>query len=308
MFVPFLSLMGIVCVFSIGAAQEIPRRIHSPVTGVVFHQRDSVDVGTEYVPEWYSMFTNIPKNWVRFGRTVFTGEKVPMMVGMTLLTSALVATDDETWRLSDRWYRGSPSVAKLSDLFQYMGDGTPQFGLAAGFAAYGFVAKDNRALRTGSQTVEAILSCGIVIQVLKHATGRESPFVATVPGGRWDLLPNQIEYHRHVPRYDAYPSGHVATALATVTVVAENYPEWWWVRPIGYTIVAAIGVSMGNTGIHWYSDYPLGLALGYTFGMLAAHPEAMGGIPGENPPGVVKVSFLPVVTGDAAGVGVLLSF
>ena len=30
---------------------------------------------------------------------------------------------------------------------------------------------------------------------------------------------------------------------------------------------------MVNIGIHWYSDYPLGLALGYTFGMIAAHPE-----------------------------------
>jgi membrane-associated phospholipid phosphatase len=254
------------------------------------------------------MFTNIPRNWVRFGRVVFTGEKVPMMVGMTLLTSALVATDDESWRVSDRWYRGSTTVAALSDFFQYMGDGTPQFGLAAGFAAYGLATKDNRALRTGSQTVEAILSCGIVIQVLKHATGRESPFVSTVPGGKWDLLPNQIEYHRHVPRYDAYPSGHIATALATVTVVAENYPEWWWVRPLGYTIVGAIGVSMANTGIHWYSDYPLGLALGYTFGMLAAHPEAAGGVPGEIRPGVVSITFSPVVSGEATGVGVIVSF
>jgi hypothetical protein len=303
-----LPFAAIVCAFSIGAAQEIPRRAQAPGAAVAVQQFDSVRARREYVPEWYSMFTNIPKNWARFGNTVFTGEKVPMFVGMGLLTTALVATDDETWRMSDRWYRGSTTVADLSDFFQYMGDGTPQFGLAGAFAAYGIVGGDSRALRTGSQTVEAILSCGIVIQVLKHMTGRESPFVSSVPGGRWDLLPNQIEYHKHVPRFDAYPSGHIATALATVTVVAENYPELWWIRPIGYVITGAIGISMANTGIHWYSDYPLGLALGYTFGMLAAHPEEMGGLPGEYTPGHVKVSFSPVMTGDGAGVGVVVSF
>src|SRR5664279_4126820 len=50
-------------------------------------------------------------------------------------------------------------------------------GLAAAFAAYGFIAGDNRALRTGSQIVETILASGTVVQVLKHITGRESPFV-----------------------------------------------------------------------------------------------------------------------------------
>jgi membrane-associated PAP2 superfamily phosphatase len=254
------------------------------------------------------MFTNIPNDWVRYSRLTFTTEKIPAMVGMTFVTSALVATDDETWRLSDRWYKGSSATKRLSDLFEYMGDGRPQFGLAGAFAAYGFLAKDGRALRTASQTVEAILACGTVIQVLKHVTGRESPFVSTRPGGRWDVFPNQIEYHKHVPKYDAFPSGHIATALATVTVVAENYPEWWWARPVGYAIVGLIGISMGNTGIHWYSDYPLGLALGYSFGMLAAHPPEMGGIEGETSVRAPKVSVLPLLTPSQAGVQVVVAF
>lgn len=257
--------------------------------------------------KWYSMFTNIPGDWSRYTDVTFRKDNLTSMVGMTLLTGALIVTDDQTWTMAHRFYHGSSFVKGTSDFFEYLGDGRPQFGLAAGFAAYGFAFGDKRALRTASQVVEVILACGTVVQVLKHITGRESPFVSTRPGGRWVFFPNQIQYHKHVPHYDAYPSGHIATALATVTVVAENYPEWKWVKPIGYPVVALIGIAMGNTGIHWYSDYPLGLSLGYVFGMIASHPE---GLPeekesqGSSP----DVSVTPMVGPMGSGVTVMLRF
>lgn len=229
----------------------------------------------DYAPAWHKTFTNIPGDWSRFPPLAFRTERVPLIIGIAAMTGVLLVADDAIWKESDRWYKSSKPVADVSDFFEYLGDGRPQFGLAGTFALYGFVTDNKRSLRTASQLVEGILACGIVVQTLKHLTGRESPFVSTVPGGRWDLLPNQIEYHKHVPKFDAYPSGHVATAILTVTIVAENYPEWWWVRPIGYVFVGGIAVGMGNTGIHWYSDYPLGLALGYGFGMIVSHPELL---------------------------------
>jgi hypothetical protein len=262
-------------------------------------------VPVEYVPAWHSMFSNIPGDWVRYGRSTFQVKTIPAIVGMTALTAMLVATDDETWRLSDRLYRSSSFAKETSDFFEYLGDGRPQFGLAAGFAVYGFAMSDKRAVRTASQLVEAIFACGVVVQTIKHLTGRESPLVSTAPGGIWVLLPNQIEYHKHVPHFDAYPSGHIATALATVTVVAENYPEWTWVRPIGYSIVGLIGVAMANTGIHWYSDYPLGLALGYSFGMLAAHPDRVDDAAASDLP---AVSVSPLITGQGVGVSLSINF
>jgi hypothetical protein len=248
--------------------------------------------------KWHSMFSNIPGDWVRYGRTTFTVQNIPAIIGMGALTAALIATDDATWKASDKWYNSSSTVKETSDFFEYMGDGRPQFGLAGAFALWGFVASDSRALRTSSELIEAILATGVVIQVLKHTTGRESPLVSTAPGGIWRFLPNQIEYHKHVPHYDAYPSGHIATAMATVTVVAENYPEWTWVRPVGYPIVALIGIAMANTGIHWYSDYPLGIALGYSFGMIAAHPELVA-VSNDAP-----VSVLPLLSPYGAGIAV----
>ena len=143
-------------------------------------------------------------------------------------------------------------------------------GLALLFGAYGFIADDSRALRTASQTVEVILACGAVVQFLKHTTGRESPFCATTPTGRWALFPNQIEYAKHVPHYDAFPSGHIATALATLTVIADNYDDQKWIRYIGYPVIGAVGIGLVATSIHWWSDIPLGLALGYSFGRIVS--------------------------------------
>jgi hypothetical protein len=271
-------------------------------------QVDSLHLLIRPAPElkWHSMFTNIPGDWARFVSSTFRAENIPAIMGITVLTAGLIATDNATWGTSDRWYTMSPPVQSVSDVCVYIGDGRPQFGLAAAFAAWGFVADDHRSLRTGSELVETILACGIVVQTLKHLTGRESPLVSTRPGGRWVFFPNQIEYHKHVPHFDAYPSGHVATALATVTVVTENYPEWVWVKPVGYTMVALLGISMANTGIHWYSDYPLGIVLGYSFGMIAAHPEGLPG--GSDSFGSSHLSVSPLIGELGNGVSVSFNF
>jgi len=230
------------------------------------------------VPAWYKMFTNIPGDWVEYYKTNFVTEKIPLYAGVAVLTAGLIATDENTWQSSNKIYKQSGFVKRWSDIFVKIGDGRTQFGLAGIYAVYGFIASDKRALRTASQITEAVLASGAVVQVLKHITGRQSPFVSTMPRGRWDFFPNQIQYHKHVPSYDAFPSGHVTTALATVVVIAENYPHLKWISPVGYTLTGLLGISMVNTGIHWYSDYPLAIVLGYTFGMIAAHPEGVSNL------------------------------
>jgi membrane-associated PAP2 superfamily phosphatase len=227
----------------------------------------------EYVPKWYSMISNLPDDWIHFSQNTWNTDNIPVVALVTVSTGALLATDNQTWIASHKWYDSSAFVHHASDLIEWVGDGRPQFGLAGAFALYGFVYHDQRALRTGSELVEAILATGGVVQLLKHVTGRQSPFLSTQPGGEWVPFPNQLDYSRHVPAYDAFPSGHLSTALTTLTVVVENYPETAVVlKPVGYTTMVLLGMSMVNDGIHWYSDYPLAAALGYSFGVLVAHP------------------------------------
>jgi hypothetical protein len=225
--------------------------------------------------KWYSMITNIPGDWAMYYKQKIQPTSIPEFLGLGLLTAGLIVTDDATYEVSDRWYKNSRTVTDVSDFFVSLGDGKSQFALGGAFAAYGLITNDQKALRTGSQIVQAVLASGAVVQVLKHITGRESPFVRSSPTGIWKFFPDQIEYHKRVPEFDAFPSGHICTALATVIVIAENYPDTKWIRPVGYIVSGLVGVGMVNKGIHWYSDYPLGLAIGYAFGMIAAHPDGI---------------------------------
>ncbi|MBD2724402.1 phosphatase PAP2 family protein [Hymenobacter armeniacus] len=157
----------------------------------------------------------------------------------------------------------------LNSTFYYLGDGWTHLAVASSFWIYGGIKKDNRALRTSSELGEAIFSTGLVVQALKRLTGRQSPYVATKDRGEWHLFPSYNRYQSFVPNYDAFPTGHLATAMATVTVIADNYPEYRFVRPVGYGLMGLLGYAMLNNGVHWASDYPIGIALGYGFAKIA---------------------------------------
>ncbi len=257
--------------------------------------------------KWYSIFENIPKEWGRWYDLVTRREMTDEWMAVGGLTAGLVVTDDATYSPSDRFYRSSPDAKKWSDFFADFGDGRSQFALAGAFGAYGLAFKDEQSLRTGMQIVEVVISSGAVVQVLKHLTGRESPFVRSTPTGVWKILPNQVDYHRFVPHFDAFPSGHICTSIGTVTVIAENYPDVKWIKPVGYTLTALVGIGMANNGIHWYSDYPLGLFIGYYFGQIVAHPE---GLPGEilQSADGTSLRLSPLMLPDGAGVNLTLQF
>lgn len=153
--------------------------------------------------------------------------------------------------------------ANLNTGMYFLGDGLPHFLTVLGFWGYGKIENNYRSLSTGSQLLESMVMSGLIIQVMKHISGRQSPFTSTTKGGVWHVFPNQIEYSKHVPNYDAFPSGHIATLVSTVTVIADNYPNNKYIKPVGYTLMGALMYAMVNNGVHWVADYPLGIAIGY---------------------------------------------
>jgi hypothetical protein len=297
-------LFGLCCVLSVYAVQICFAQ--SGNQSVTSDSVSALDTALFDKIQWYTMFANIPRDWGRWYNISFRKERLNEWLIIGGLTVATVLTDDITYTPSERFYHSSSQAKKWSDFCANIGDGTTQFALAGSFGAYGLIFKDQKALRTGSQIVQAVLASGVVIQVLKHITGRESPFVRSTPTGVWKVLPNQIDYHRRVPYFDAYPSGHICTSLATVIVVAENYPDVKWIRPAGYAFTTLVGLGMLSNGIHWVSDYPLGLFIGYYFGMLAAHPE---GVPVmESDDGQLKVHILPNITPMGPGIMFSMTF
>jgi hypothetical protein len=253
--------------------------------------------------KWYTMIANIPRDWERWYNISFRKDRADEWLAVGGLTLAAILTDDITYSPADRFYHSSSDAKRWSDIGAEIGDGRTQFALAGAFGAYGLVFKDQRALRTGSQIVQAVLASGAVVQLLKHLTGRESPLVRTTPTGVWKILPNQVDYHRYVPHFDAFPSGHICTSITTVIVIAENYPDSKWIRPVGYGFTTIVGLGMLSNGIHWLSDYPLGLFIGYYFGLLAAHPEGVR-VSGDG----LKVDLLPSITPAGTGVSLAVGF
>jgi len=154
----------------------------------------------------------------------------------------------------------------LNTALYQIGEGGTSMMLAGGLWIYGKIQKDRRAISTANDLAETFVTMGVTTQIIKRITGRESPFLATQNGGRWTPFPSFAEYQRNTSAYDAFPSGHLATLMATVTVLSYNYPEKKWIKPVGYTLMFLSGWAMMNTEVHWAGDYPLAIAIGYLSG------------------------------------------
>ena len=239
---------------------------------------------------------HIPRDLGQFPGTYFKRDNLPAFAAIALSSAFLYAADEgllhgaqslgRTMGLDNSDVQknlfyipvrlGSTKIplefkvpGNLNSAFYFLGDGWTHLTIASSFMAYGIIKKDNRAAQTATQLGEAVLSTGVVVQALKRTTGRQSPFRSTQERGRWFFLPTYKTYQNNVSNYDAFPTGHLATAMATVTVIAENYPEYHFIRPVGYGLMGVLGYAMLNNGVHWASDYPLGIALGYGFAKIA---------------------------------------
>lgn len=262
---------------------------------------------SDSIPKWYTMITKVPSDWSLFVNRTFRIESIPAIAGLAGVTGALYLVDQNTYSNTHEYERRSRRFRSLSGAIISAGDGKYQFGFVGSLALYGFIADDSRALRTASQMTEAILATGIVVQVLKRVTGRESPIVATQDRGVVRPFPNLVDYERHQPKYYSFPSGHIATTTAALTVLCENFPEAKWMRPMSYILIGAVGGGLVSKGWHWYSDLPLGIALGYSFGVIAAHPEGLD-IKKSNSDNSLDVSVAPKLSSSGAKLEMTVHF
>ncbi len=240
-------------------------------------------------PRAYSFLLNSPLNIVDWLKDSFQKKNTLTIAGLTVLTAGLIAADQDLYRIShnigrslnitddDRMGGRLPITSKasikypdnLGSAMYYLGDGMIPISITLGMLSYGLATSDVRSLQTSSQMAEGLISVAIVVQALKRTTGREVPRIASEPGGKWRFFPAFNEYNKHTPTYDAFPSGHLATTMMTITVLSDNYPEYTLIKPIGYGVMTILGFQMVNNGVHWVSDYPLAIAIGYGLGKVA---------------------------------------
>jgi hypothetical protein len=181
-----------------------------------------------------------------------------------------------------------------------IGDGSIHIGIMAGMYTHGYFTDNNKSLNVASQLAEGLFGVAVVTQTIKHITGRESPIVRSEPTGKWRWFPNQKDYHEDVQKYDAFPSGHLATTMMTVTVLGENYPDNPYIKPVGWTAMGLLSFQMLNNEVHWASDYPLALAIGYAFGKVAANRQRTKA--------AHNWSLVPVISNDTTGANLVYRF
>jgi membrane-associated phospholipid phosphatase len=237
-------------------------------------------------PQKWGFITHVPGDMVQIAKSPFQKKNLLGLGVVAASTAILIPLDqqllDGVMRTSKQIHLnaetdysvpirvGDTKILKVprnlnSALYQ-LGEGGTSMMVAGGLFIFGKISKDYRALQTASDITETFITMGITTQVLKRISGRESPFVRTQPGGAWRPFPSFKEFQVNTSNYDAFPSGHLATMMATVTVLTTNYPEKKWIGILGYSLVGLTGWAMMNTEVHWIGDYPLALALGYISG------------------------------------------
>jgi hypothetical protein len=303
--VALAAILPMAAVAQSATPRDSVKRIRVGKADVV--RRDST-TGYAYTrPRLLHAITDMPAALGGSARNAFQPSNIPAMIAVVASTGLLIAADEQVLSGTRRvasWVdlpQNHPSANVLIGPFKqpfpttvasglyFLGDGMTSVIMAAGFTARGTLADDMRARRTASEVIEALFVSGTVTQVLKHVAGRQTPSEATVPRGLWRPFPSLSAYSANVPAYDAFPSGHLASTMATLTVVATNYSEHKWIWPVSIAGMGVLGFTMVNNGVHWASDYPLAIAIGAVVGKtVAARGRTVVPMPSGSPNDGVK--------------------
>lgn len=278
-------------------------------------------------PAFWGTIAKGPGDWLDFVKKGFSKESLPWLAAIGASTYVLVRYDQKIYDNTRRFGKhmristrdktrpylkisGVPILRGPTDAgsaMYFLGDGWISIGLFGGFKTYGLLKDDWRASNTANQLVEGLLVTGFTTQAAKRISGRETPLAAHSPRGVWRPFVGFKEFQAHRTRYDAFPSGHLATGVMTVTVIADNYPEKKYIKPLGYGLLGLLSFQMVNNGVHWASDYPLGAAIGYTIGkVIAANGQAQANKTAAAPG---SLRFTPVALSDGSlGPGLIYKF
>ena len=161
----------------------------------------------------------------------------------------LAHADVRTFRtIENRWPNPRILGMPAFDWASLPGDGQLEVGgLIALYVAGG--ARD-RSAAVGA--FEALVATGVVVRAMKWATGVPRPSDS----------PDHRRWGEFSLRHDAFPSGHVAGAIAVATVLGESYDQPW--LPAATAVVVGLGRIKDRS--HWLSDVLAGAAIGSLFG------------------------------------------
>lgn len=138
----------------------------------------------------------------------------------------------------------------------------------------GAAIKDETLVQTSLLATQAMITSGVWANIAKVLTGRERPLAdyafSNSEGGIWygpfAVWDQDLAVRKPVSAFDAFPSGHTATAFSIATVFAMQYKDKKAIPVICYSAATLVGISRLTEHEHWASDVFVGGLLGYLCG------------------------------------------
>jgi membrane-associated phospholipid phosphatase len=197
-----------------------------------------------------------------------------IMTGAAIgITAALITFDDEI----DEWARVQKQdhkwVSKTSPVVTNFGGNWGVFSVIAG-GAVSAIFKNEKGVQTSLLATQAMITSGVWVNIIKVLTGRERPIAdytfSKSAGGAWygpfAKYDQDLAIRKPVSAFDAFPSGHTATAFSIATVIATQYNDKKAIPIICYTAASLVGISRLTEHEHWASDVFVGGLMGYLCG------------------------------------------
>ncbi len=117
--------------------------------------------------------------------------------------------------------------------------------------------------------ISAILSAGLIVNILKYFVGRPRPFLID-SAGPFGFKPFDFSH-----AYVSFPSGHACTAAVLATLLALWFPRY---RFFAYAGLALIASSRVFVQAHYPSDVVTGFAIGTATTLILARFLAQSGL------------------------------
>lgn len=231
-------------------------------------------------------FKHLLNNGVALVKSPAHWDKTDWLVlgSATAFTTASIAFFDEPVQLYLSTHRNqtlenSLSVFNYSDLYY-------STAIVTGFAAAGFISKNNYTIETAYMLAESFFYNALLTKGVKYLTNRTRP-------NHWEG-PDPHQWH-DIPNGRSFYSGHTSMAFAAASVVSWRYRHQKWVPWLSYGLATTIGFQRMYYNRHWLSDVAAGAVSATAIGLFIAKNDV------DNP-----LKLYPIVTPQVTGFSMVI--
>jgi membrane-associated phospholipid phosphatase len=145
-------------------------------------------------------------------------------------------------------------LARAVGAIGHLGDQPPMLAASAIVLAGGLLGKERRLVRAGVRMIAAELVTIVLKDLVKRSVTRTRPHLL-LEEGRYERRPGGP----HEGRFNSFPSGHTAGAVACARALTREYPE---LAGPAYGFAAAVAVGQVPNAAHYPTDVGAGAVVG----------------------------------------------